>query len=170
MQQGQDALNLVADAGQVGRTLDVVVDVGGDAALQVDDLDALGDVVLVDDVGDVAVDGVEGQRFGHVGHLHLLADELVGLLQQLALQPSLLGLGVEVAVHRGVDVGQLGVGTDVVVEEGVGREDLIGHLQVLELLEEALAATLVPEMLQQAVDAAIGVVRALPAPAQPEAR
>ena len=80
---------------------------------------------------------------------------LLGLLQQVALFAACLVLAVEVALDRPIGVDNLAVGVDVVVEEGVRRQHLVGHLQVLELLEEGFPALVVPEVVDHACRASV---------------
>ena len=145
-------LHPLADGHQVGLLLRVLLDVDRQAAVEVGDLHPVAHVVVAHDVGDVAVDRVE-RHLAHHLHAHVPADQGVGLLQHELALPAILGLGVEGVVDGLVDLGDECVVVQVVAQEGIGRQDLVGGLQLLKALDEGLARGLVEEVIDDPVDA-----------------
>ncbi len=128
----------------------MLFDVDGQAAVEVGDLDPLADGVRVDDVGDVAVDGVEGERVHQRYDCDVPPDESVGLLEQIPLDAPSLRFGVEVVVDGLVDLHDERVVVQIVPQEGVGGEDFVGGLEVFEEPDEGFPTLLLEEVVNDA--------------------
>ena len=107
-------------------------DVQDQTAIQVDHLHLFAHVVRLDHSGDVLSDWIERQRRGHVLDCDVLADECIRLLEQLALGTSSSCFWVIVVVDHLIDLGDQRVVVQDNRQEGIGRQDFVGSLQLFE--------------------------------------